>query len=95
MAAVGQLAHRVSRVGKDDTKLGRWVWIEFSGRDGFATRVYTAYRPGNVKPSQSKNTTVYDQHTLYIRNNGYKCTPRELFDRDLRQELSFQIQTKQ
>ena len=32
MAVVGQAAFRMTKTGKDKTKLGRWLWMEFSGR---------------------------------------------------------------
>ena len=33
-AAMCQLAHRATSVGKDSKSLGRWVWIEFQGKMG-------------------------------------------------------------
>jgi len=94
MATVGQVSHRIASIGRDVTNLGRWVWMEFSGREGFSTRVYTAYRPGGVKPTQSRNTTVYDQHERYIREHNLKLTPRTMFDKDLKEELIIQVQHK-
>ena len=92
MAVVGQMSHRLKKSGKDDRLLGRWVWMELSGREGFSTRIYTAYRPSSSKPCDSKNTTVYDQQAAYIRANKIGLTPRNLFDNDMKKELMFQMQ---
>ena len=90
-AAVGQLAHRVSKTGKDESGLGRWVWIEFAGREEYATRVYTAYRPGSKPPKTSKMTTVYNQQEQYFRNNNIGKDPRDMFDEDLEKEIKVHI----
>jgi len=66
-ATVGQIAHRISRVGKDKTGLSRWVWVEFKSRENHITRVYTAYCPEKKPPKTSKKTTVYHQQAQYIR----------------------------
>jgi len=39
MAVVGQVAHRLKKSGKDSRSLGRWVWMEFSGREEFSTKI--------------------------------------------------------
>ena len=87
-ATVGQLAHRVSEVGKDERLLGRWVWVEFKGKMGTTTRVYVAYRPGRQPAKTSKKTTVYHQHAQYIRSHKLDYDPRSLFDKDLLSELT-------
>jgi len=94
MAVVGQVAFRMVTSGRDGRNLGRWVWMEFSGRDSYTTRVYTAYRPGSHKPPQSKNTTIYDQQDRYIRSHNLLQTPRELFDNDIQDEMLEQLGTK-
>ena len=95
MAVMGQASNRMTKSGRDNTQLGRWVWMEFSGKEKYCTRVYTAYRPGTHKPPNSKNTTVYEQHDRYIRQQGINGTPREVFDRDLHSEILDQLQSKQ
>jgi len=95
MAATGQAAHRVNKVGKDETGLGRWVWIELVGRENYTTRIYTAYRPGQKPPKESKMTTVYHQHAQYIRDlKMEKQDPRDMFDNDIMEELEEQLKTK-
>jgi len=93
-AAVGQISHRVSSVGKDKTGLGRWVWVEFKGRENHITRVYTAYRPGSKPPKTSKKTTVYHQQAQYIRERQLNTDPWNMFDNDIVNELSTQMQNK-
>ena len=51
----------------------------------------TGYRPCKP-PASSKLTTIYDQHNRYIKDRGIGLNPRELFDRDLRNELDTCIQ---
>ena len=94
MAVTGQISFRMTASGRDARQLGRWIWMEFSGRDKHITRVYTAYRPGLHKPPDSKNTTVYDQHDRYLRTMNIHLTPRELFDKDIRKEIMDHIQLK-
>jgi len=85
--AVSQVSHRVLRTGKDPSKLGRWTWIEFGGRDNYLSRFYCAYRPGK-KPPKTKLTTVVDQHLRYIGKQNLQTTPIEMFDNDLINELN-------
>jgi len=82
-AAINQIAHRVNKVGKDSSGLGRWVWIDFVGRENHTTRVYTAYRPGNKPPKTSKRTTVYHQHAQYIKDHKLNTNPWDMFDEDI------------
>jgi len=93
MAVTGQLSMRVLGTGKDTTKLGRWSWIEFEGKDSFKTRVYTAYRPGGKPPRSSKKTTVYHQHSNYIREHNMNIEPKEMFDEDFIDELRENMST--
>ena len=86
-AAINQIAHRVQQVGKDPTGLGRWVWMDFVGRDNHTTRVYTAYRPGNKPPKTSKRTTVYHQHAQYIKDNKLNTNPWDMFDDDITTDI--------
>jgi len=93
-AAVGQIAHRINKVGKDNKGLGRWVWLEFKGRENHTTRVYTAYRPGSRPPRSSKRTTVFHQHDQYIRDNKLKTDPWKMFYNDIIMEITEQIKSK-
>ena len=95
MAVTGQATIRMTKSGRDHANLGRWVWMEFSGKEAYSTRIYTAYRPSAHKPPHSKNTTVYDQHDRYIRKNKLSSTPRELFDTDLKREIKDHLHNKQ
>ena len=90
-ATMGQLAHRVTKVGKDKTMLGRWVWIEYQGKLVMRTRIYTAYRPGRKPPQSSKKTTVYHQQDRYMRANNIKGDPHTMFDQNLQDELELLI----
>ena len=45
MFALDQISHRCSQTGKDTRKLGRWIWMEFTGKKDHKVRIVTAYRP--------------------------------------------------
>ena len=88
MIAFNQISFRCTKIGKDDRKLGRWTWMQFSGRSLHRLRVITAYRPCATPSLDSKLTTVWDQQKRYINRNNLNITPRELFDNDLTELLS-------
>ena len=50
----------IQSMGVDDTKLGRWVWARFAGKDGHVTRVVVAYQP--VRTGKKSLKSVYAQH---------------------------------
>ena len=93
-AAVGQIAHRVNKVGKDTTGLGRWVWMEIKGRENHITRIYTAYRPGSKPAKSSKKTTVYHQQCQYVRENKLDIDIWQMFDNDITDEITNEMKTK-
>ena len=79
--------------GKDETGLGRFVWIVFR-TEGLTRRIVSAYRPR--KPSSIKRrgldwkgTKVWEQHYNYFRKVGaYNTDPHYNFDKDLLALLS-------
>ena len=92
--STGQVAFREYTRGQDDTKLGRWSWMELRGKNNHRTRVYTAYRPGS-RPNkiQTAHTTVYQQHKRYMRGTEYEqMEPRDLFDLDICKEIKEHIE---
>ena len=70
--------------GKDETGLGRFVWITFR-TEGLTRRIVSAYRPR--KPSSIKRrgldwkgTKVWEQHYNYFRRVGsYNPDPHIVF----------------
>ena len=89
--ATGQLSYRVHKRGSDSTGLGRWSWMQFSGRGNHRTRVISAYRPC-AKSTNSKLTTVRHQHSRYYRKNNIMTDPREKYIIDLEATLTQWIQ---
>jgi len=89
MIAFNQVSFRCTKTGNDNRKLGRWTWMQFSGRSQHRLRVITAYRPCATPSLDSKLTTVWDQQKRYINRNNLNITPRELFDDDLTELLSY------
>ena len=84
--ALEQSSFRATTSGSDPCGLGRWSWMEFSGREGARTRVITDYRPCKTTAT-TKLTTVYDQHKRFIQERRIDLNPRERFDRDIRTEI--------
>ena len=80
--ATGQTSYRVTKLGTDSTGLGRWSWLQFSGRGAHRTRVISAYRPCQ-RSSNSKLTTVWYQQHRYFKKEGQHRDPREMFLIDL------------
>ena len=89
----GQTSYRVSDKGTDPSGLGRWSWLQFSGKDEFKTRIYTAYRPGNKPSTKSRLTTVYEQHKRYMRDNKISAHPKDMFDEHIVMELETVIKS--
>jgi len=94
MATLGQAAYRHYAHGVDQTGLGRWSWMEFRGKNEYATRVYTAYRPGGKPCTDSERTTVYHQQKRYLRKHAINVEPRDFFDECLKEELQVQLEDK-
>ena len=81
--SLNQVTSRSTLSGVDSTGLGRWSWIQYSGKGGLRTRVISAYRPCR-STSEIGLTTVWDQHSRFFRDIGITTNPRERFDSDLR-----------
>jgi hypothetical protein len=45
----------------DQTKLGRWVWVRYRGRNNYTLQIFSAYHPN---PPSWGPLTVYAQHHL-------------------------------
>ena len=85
MLAFGAIASRMMEKGTDETGLGRWTWMRFTGREGHSTRIVAAYQP--CRTSRHRLGTVYSQHLRYFESRGDFTCPREAFVRDLEKEL--------
>ncbi len=65
--------------GSDISKLGRWTWTRYRGKDNQTLQIITAYRPN----PPSGPFTVYAQHNAYFNSTGKPMCPREAFLQDL------------
>ena len=78
--SLGQGSHRHQTHGQD--ALGRWVWVQYEGRDNISLRVVTAYRPVRNKDDAG---LVWSQQQSYLLQQGYESTicPLKVYDNDL------------
>jgi hypothetical protein len=68
--------------GRDESGLGRWVYMTFIGEGGLVTRVVCSYNPCYNKNATSH--TSYQQHRWYFINKEHDNTcPRMRFKQDL------------
>ena len=79
-------ASRVMESGKDDSGLGRWVWVRYRGRNGIVTCIICCYRPC-VPSSNGSTGSVYAQHQRHFNDKADDICPREAFTRDLGIEI--------
>jgi exonuclease III len=75
-----KLAHRVKEILEDETGLGRWTSMCVEGKNGFKTRIISAYRPCKSYGLE----TAYTQHLLYFQSVGEDREPRQAFMDDLK-----------
>ena len=72
--AFGELTMQKPEMGVDDTGLGRWVWMKFTGCSGHVMRVILAYHLNHSKSHQLHTAYAFqrehfwqDQLEIYIR----------------------------
>jgi hypothetical protein len=76
---------KVADSGADPTGLGRWTWVQLTGRRGLSIRIISGYRP--VKDSTNRAGTVYSQHEKYFMDIGAYGEPRLAFLDDLETDI--------
>jgi hypothetical protein len=74
--AFGELVTKVTDSNVDPTGLGRWSWIQFSGKEGHTTRILSVYQPCHT--SRKKTESVYAQHLEYFQPRGRLQCPRKI-----------------
>jgi hypothetical protein len=87
LLSMDDAANRVMASGRDPTKLGRWSWTKYRGKNGIVLRVVCAYRPC-VPASGSGATTVYAQQLQYFADTDRDVCPRSAFLIDLRRDIA-------
>jgi hypothetical protein len=80
--AFGELVTKATDSNVDPTGLGRWSWIQFSGKEGHTTRILSVYQPCHT--SWKKTDSVYAQHLEYFRPRGCLQCPRRILIEDLK-----------
>jgi hypothetical protein len=77
--SLNKSSHRVIGKGADETKLGRWCWTLYRGRNNHTLRLYTGYCPN----PPSGPLSVYAQHRRYLTSHNDMRCPREAFIQDI------------
>jgi exonuclease III len=81
LIVANELASRIIKTEKDPTGLGRWVSTLLQGKQGFRTRIISAYRPC----WSSSEGSVNMQHHLYFADAN--VDPRKQFIEDLQEAI--------
>ena len=68
--------HRIDRVGRDESGLGRWVWMTIKGKKERVTRIVSAYRP----VYSTLTGSVYEQHRRHLHKSGDPRNPIQALD---------------
>jgi hypothetical protein len=82
IVALGRICDVVTEVGKDDSGLGRWVWLRLHSTGGPTTYIVSAYFPHRTRSQGSSHTVEY-QHSLYYQSIGDFRPPPIIFTEDL------------
>ena len=75
-----RINHLVTDTGKDETGLGRWVWIELTGANGEKIRVYQLYR---CLPHARFEGSVFRQQQNYLISQHDRRSPYVAMMEDL------------
>ena len=68
--ATNDIAHRFKRSGFDESGLGRWSWVQITGKQRCTTRFITVYCPTR---SGTGLNTVYEQQLAHLKVNPTKA----------------------
>ena len=82
----GPISNTIDKRGYDPSGLGRWSWIQLSGRHDVNTVIITAYNP--CRSSLGRTWTVYSQHKRFWLSKKLDTCPRECMRRDLSQFIT-------
>ena len=83
VTSLGWISHHAMGAGSDQTKLGRWTWARYRGREGIVLRCVSIYAPCK---NETGEMNVYRQHIKYFQNNNDDRDPVDAFWEDLRTE---------
>ena len=78
-----ELSNRSRSTGVDQSLMGRWSWIQFTGRGDILTRIYSAYRPCHGAGER----TVYSQQIRALLAKGDTRCPQTAFWEDLQTDI--------
>ena len=74
---------RIINMGVDETLMGRWTWVRLGGKNGLATKIYSAYRPCK---NYGENG-VYAQQIRALSSNGDTRCPQKAMMEDLKKDM--------
>jgi Reverse transcriptase (RNA-dependent DNA polymerase) len=81
--SINKAAHRVIDKGCDKSKLGRWCWTRYRGKNNLTLTIITGYRPN----PPSGPLSVYAQHRHFLNQNHDTRCPRLAFLQDICAEI--------
>ena len=61
---------------RDDTELGRWVYMAFQGDDGIITRILCGYNPCHSGSELQGQATSNSEVVFLTKEKNYTC-PRD------------------
>ena len=86
--SIDKASHRVISRGFDSSRLGRWAWTQYRGKDGLSLRVITVYCPHD----KGGDLSVYGQHRHRYHELGKPRIPRKAFWEDLLRAVQLWLQ---
>ena len=85
--ATNDIAHRFKRSGFDESGLGRWSWVQITGKKGTAILIIS-YRVSQTYPSEAGYTTAcMQQYIALLKKYVSKPEPRQKLLEDLKKSF--------
>jgi hypothetical protein len=82
--SINTACHRIILSGVDPTKMGRWSWSLFRGKNNLQVRIVTLYRP----VFSTGATSTYQQQKRHQLEHDIDTCPREQLLLDLTREIT-------
>jgi hypothetical protein len=76
--SINKAAHRVVEKGMDESKLGRWFWTKYRGRNNYTLVIFVAYCPN---PPTGPFSVYAQQRSFFTLQQDERC-PRVAFAED-------------
>jgi len=86
--SINKAAHQVADCRIDESKIRRWSWMKYRGRNDYKLRIFVTY---SLKPP-SEPLSVYAQHRRFLATKQDRRCPRLVFIQDL--SLAIELASK-